>query len=808
MGEGRKRMEFTNRVVLLTISMVVLAGILSAGAAFLHTRRVSDAYDLAIKAELEEKAIAYGETALAFLNAAGPNAFAVVEEVVSDTQRAGDGDTPEAESGSDTGFANAFLSFEVWVRDASSPDGFQLASKEDFADNPTSRQEEVVTDVLERSIDTELAAAAVDEENQLIFVAVPLGLNDETSVVVMGTLSAEEEFAFFAAQRQGAIRNGVLISIGIVLVVGLVGAFLSVIVSRELSKSHVRLRAKSALLERALAEEQERGRRDSLTGTLNHAAIVEELASLVHDRCEDGSLAVAMVDVDGLKTTNDIFGHHMGDAVLVAVARELSVDNAIIGRYGGDEFIALLPDTDRMAAERYRSAVLDKLASSPLTDPESGAMVPVAASIGIAVFPQEAETVGDLMLLADSAMYADKRERPVASTGRPWSEPLGRELAAKMADEITPLLTSRADLKDKLRLVADRLSIGSGYDGVNFMLYAPTLSEAPLTGTRFGQVSHERAESWIHEHGKLSDDPLRQTLERIRRPIFMEDPQHDQRITEGERKFVRAAAVRTVLIVPITWKDELLGSLSVISKREAAFGPQDADFVGTIAARTAPIVRMATLVEELRATSDRLAESRTDTVMLLAASAEAHDHTTGLHLQNVRALAEALALELGYDVVDSKDLGLAAVLHDIGKIRVPELILKKAGKLADEEWKLIQRHTSWGAEFLAGRPGFELAATIARSHHERSDGSGYPDGLAGETIPEAAAIVAVADAIDAMTSDRPYREARPVDEAVREIVAHSGRQFNPRVVEALVEIHKRSAITSSHMLADGERAAA
>jgi len=113
-----------------------------------------------------------------------------------------------------------------------------------------------------------------------------------------------------------------------------------------------------------------------------------------------------------------------------------------------------------------------------------------------------------------------------------------------------------------------------------------------------------------------------------------------------------------------------------------------------------------------------------------------------------------------------------------------------------------------GAEFLAERPGFELAAAIARSHHERWDGGGYPDGLSGEAIPEAATIVAVADAFDPMTSGRPYRARLSVTRAVREIVACSGEQFSPRVVQALGRLHKRKTLPLTRGKLDVQKAAA
>jgi len=117
----------------------------------------------------------------------------------------------------------------------------------------------------------------------------------------------------------------------------------------------------------------------------------------------------------------------------------------------------------------------------------------------------------------------------------------------------------------------------------------------------------------------------------------------------------------------------------------------------------------------------------------------------------------------------------------------------------------MKRHTVWGAEFLGGHPELELAATIARSHHERWDGGGYPDGLAGEAIPAAATIVTVADSFDAMTHDRPYRARRSVGEAIREVVACSRTQFSPRVVHALLRLYEQGALSA---MDDGEREAA
>ena len=552
---------------------------------------------------------------------------------------------------------------------------------------------------------------------------------------------------------------------------------------------------------------REQARRDPLTGVLNHGAIVAELRNLLSGHHDSDSHAVAMVDVDGLKAVNDTYGHQVGDAVLVAAAGALSRDGALVGRYGGDEFVALLRGADRAAAERYRDAVLDALASACLTDPETGSCVPVAAAVGLAVCPQEADNVADLISLSDSEMYAAKRQRPFGRVSLSTMDPLDADRAAKMLGEIVPLLTSPGELNDKLQRVAHRLSIGAGYEAVNFQVFTDS-SQAPTAQNTFALVPDEIVEAWTSAQRQARDVPMRRILERTHRPIIVDDPQHDQRLTGGQRKLLSAAGLRSALVAPMIWGNALIGHLSVASKREAAFGPGDAQFLMAVATQATAIVRMATLVEELQSASDRLVQAQTETVMLLAASAEAHDHTTGLHLENVHAITEALAHELDYREEEAKELGLAAVLHDIGKVRVPDFLLNSTGTLADEEWELMKHHTTWGAEFLAGRPGFELAGVIARSHHERWDGGGYPDGLAGEAIPETATIVAVADSFDAIISDRPYRAARSIAAAMREIVACSGKQFSPRVVRALVRLHKGKMLPRLHRRAPEEKAAA
>jgi putative nucleotidyltransferase with HDIG domain len=287
-------------------------------------------------------------------------------------------------------------------------------------------------------------------------------------------------------------------------------------------------------------------------------------------------------------------------------------------------------------------------------------------------------------------------------------------------------------------------------------------------------------------------------LQRTRKAMLITDLAAGTHYTDAQREILRAAGVKAAIVVPMMWQDEIIGILSVASQREGVLGARDVQFLTAVASQVTAIVQMETLVGDLQSATLHLQDARADTVVLLAAAAEAHDQTTGRHLQRVRMISEALARELGYDDENVDAVGLAATLHDIGKMRVPDTILLSPGQLGDEEWATMKQHTLWGAEFLGNRPGFELATAIAAAHHERWDGTGYPRGLRREAIPEVATIVAVADSLDAITNDRPYRIGRSVEWAVQEIIACSGRQFSPRVVDALVRLHERGALLFGH----------
>ncbi len=182
------------------------------------------------------------------------------------------------------------------------------------------------------------------------------------------------------------------------------------------------------------------------------------------------------------------------------------------------------------------------------------------------------------------------------------------------------------------------------------------------------------------------------------------------------------------------------------------------------------------------------------TALLLGDVVEADDSYTGAHCKDVVHLALAVARELHLDPDDQRTVEFGALLHDIGKIAVPKAIVNKPGKLDPHEWEIIKTHTVEGQRMLERVGGFMgNVGRIVRSHHERWDGGGYPDGLSGEAIPLAARIVSCCDAFNAMTTNRPYRKAMVSDVALDELLTHAGTQFDPRVVGALVAVIRRSS---------------
>lgn len=190
------------------------------------------------------------------------------------------------------------------------------------------------------------------------------------------------------------------------------------------------------------------------------------------------------------------------------------------------------------------------------------------------------------------------------------------------------------------------------------------------------------------------------------------------------------------------------------------------------------------LEQEVKARTKELEETRFEIIRRLGRAAEYKDNETGLHVVRMSHYARLLAIESGLPAQYCELIYNAAPMHDIGKIGTPDSILKKPGKLNEQEWQEMQRHAEIGAEIIGEHadPLLEMARRIAISHHEKWDGSGYPNGLSGADIPLEGRIIAIADVFDALTSIRPYKKAWSVEETVALIESESGKHFDPELV--------------------------
>jgi len=198
-------------------------------------------------------------------------------------------------------------------------------------------------------------------------------------------------------------------------------------------------------------------------------------------------------------------------------------------------------------------------------------------------------------------------------------------------------------------------------------------------------------------------------------------------------------------------------------------------------------------VELEEAVAERTVELRNtqlEVIHRLAQATESRDQETGMHLERMSRMCERLGLAMGMTATEAETLRNASLLHDVGKIGVPDAVLLQPGGLSPEDRELMRRHTTIGAELLSGSSSevMRMAEEIARTHHERWDGSGYPAGLAGEAIPVVGRICAVCDVFDALLSDRPYKDPWPVPEALDQLRRERGKHFDPAVVDAFLGI--------------------
>ena len=259
--------------------------------------------------------------------------------------------------------------------------------------------------------------------------------------------------------------------------------------------------------------------------------------------------------------------------------------------------------------------------------------------------------------------------------------------------------------------------------------------------------------------------------------------------------------LNTVACVPAYYQDKLLAILLLGLKNDGnRFEQEELNFFGALASDAAMAIRNAQLFEDLKKEAEKNRDLFLRTTIVLASTIEAKDKYTHGHTERVTNFSLAIARQMvangsaNFPPKFFESLYIAGLLHDIGKIAIPESILNKTGKLTEEEFHIMKQHTLRGVEILKPLSEFKDSLEGVKYHHERYDGKGYPEGLKGEGLPIIAAIIAVADTFDAMTSDRPYRKALTKAAAIEEIKKNIGVQFHPKPARALVELFEQGKL--------------
>ena len=305
------------------------------------------------------------------------------------------------------------------------------------------------------------------------------------------------------------------------------------------------------------------------------------------------------------------------------------------------------------------------------------------------------------------------------------------------------------------------------------------------------------------EHKYLLDDRNAILIEDLNKLIWRESVIEGGNGTKEllQKVSEQLPKLNAVACIPAYYQNTLLAVLLLGEKEDGVrFDQEELDFFSALASDTAMAIRNAQLFEDLKREADRNRQLFIQTTIALGSAIEAKDAYTHGHTERVTKYA----LQIAHQMDKSRDhqfppkffenLYIASLLHDIGKIGVPEVILTKPDKLTVDEYTVMKLHTVKGAEILKHLEGFEECIKGVKYHHERYDGAGYPDGLKGEEIPMIAAIIAVADTLDAITTDRSYRKGLSKESAIREIERLIGRQFNPKPVKALLELYGNGEI--------------
>ncbi len=540
----------------------------------------------------------------------------------------------------------------------------------------------------------------------------------------------------------------------------------------------------------ALEKMQEHAVHDPLTGLLNRRGMQREVlrAWQFAERYRQ-PVGVVSIDIDHFKSVNDSFGHPVGDAVLREVATLLSGAirvTDLLGRFGGDELVLFLPHTGpedtRLLGDRLRNLLRNHTFCEKVAD------VNITASFGIASCEPAGKRLShsDFMRRADQALYMAKargRDRIVEwdnaddpASDRPGGSghpagPGADDARLRNRSGREPGTVLVVDDEDMVARLLERMLQQEGHHVMTAGTSREALAAARQPGTAVDVAMIDinlAGESGLDLMAKLQD-----VDEHIVNIIITGQATVDNAIASvrgGAYDFIEKPFASEHLLSTVRRAMEFRRLL----KENLHYQLHLEEMVR---ARSADLSRALHQVRD----------SYSFTLEALSALLDAREHATGQHSVRVSSMARLLAETMGLPgkMVDEVEHG--ALLHDIGKIGIPDAILLKPGALDENEWIIMKTHPEIGYRILNARPYLEQVARIVYEHQERYDGSGYPQGLKGNRICLGARIFAVVDSYDAIRSERPYAPARPAEVAVEEIRRLSGIAYDPDVVQAFLQ---------------------
>ncbi|GGR03159.1 HD domain-containing phosphohydrolase [Deinococcus ruber] len=473
---------------------------------------------------------------------------------------------------------------------------------------------------------------------------------------------------------------------------------------------------------------------------------------------------LALIDLNRLKAVNALRGHSGGDQYIRQVAQVIQEHlppEALMARWGGDEFVILMPGDDPAALTRLLEDAGERVPHSFPGVPTFG----VGTAVWSAGTPYERA-----FALADERLQDQKAQLNDAVPGD-W------ETLAFV--EFSKYLETLHDPNDIIQHALDNLLHLLDFD----LALCTSWEQDTQYITHFAsQPADSRWKALLHRREPLSG--LARQVQHTQQTVWSTDYASDP----GARSVLVRLGVRSAVLTPVRSQGQISAMISLMTlNRWQTITPHMRKVVELTALRLEHALELRRVVHEVRTTLEA-------GLLTLGLVLEARDLETHGHTGRTAQLATQIGLSLGLRSTELHHLQEGAYLHDVGKLVIPDAILHKPGKLTPEEWNVMQTHTTRGWELASRLPGLSVPVLeVIRHHHERWDGTGYPDRLAGEDIPLEARIFAVCDVYDALISVRPYKNAWHPREAMKEIQRQAGLHFDPQVVEAFLAVFQRGA---------------